>query len=154
MIAETLRNAEAKNLQNVMVQSADDFMTADSDSYDLVHSYIVLQHINPAVGYTIIRKLVERLEPGGVGMLHVTLKDPSSSFQKFRFKIYRDVPGIHRLMNMVRGIKERLMPMYEYDRKKVVQILIESDCEVNKVVETDHGFLGCMFYFRKEARSQ
>jgi 2-polyprenyl-3-methyl-5-hydroxy-6-metoxy-1,4-benzoquinol methylase len=153
MMAETMRNAEAKGLQNVQVQSADEFMMTDSDTYDFLHSYIVLQHIDPSIGYAIIRKLVERLAPEGFGMLHVTFKDPASSFQRFRFKIYRDVPGVHRMMNLVRGIKERLMPMYEYDRAKIMQILDENGCEVNKIAKTDHGFLGGMIFFRKGADS-
>ena len=149
MLDETRRNAEAMGRSNVTLQTADEFMVADEDTYDLVHSYIVLQHISPVLGYQIIDKLVRRLEPGGFGMLHVTFKDPSSSFQQFRFKIYRDVPGVHRLMNLVRGIKERLMPMYEYDREKVLAILSDHGCEVSAIRDTDHGFLGGMIFFRK-----
>ena len=86
--------------------------------------------------------------------LHVTFKDPSSSFQRLRFKIYRDVPGIHRFMNIVRGIKERLMPMYEYDRERLMAMLSEHGCEVSSIKETDHGYLGGMIFFRKAADSK
>jgi SAM-dependent methyltransferase len=151
MLDETRRNAQAMRVEGVRLQTADEFFAADADTYDLVHSYIVLQHIDPAIGYQIIDKMLERLEPGGFGMLHVTFTDPSSAFQRFRFKVYRDVPGVHRLMNLVRGIKERLMPMYEYDRDRVLATLREQGCEIATVKETDHGFLGGMIFFRKKA---
>lgn len=151
MLDETRRNADAMGVDGVRLQTVDEFCAADDDTYDLVHSYIVLQHINPAIGYRIIRTLLERLEPGGFGMLHVTFTDPSSAFQRLRFKIYRDVPGIHRLMNMVRGIKERLMPMYEYDRDRVLELLAVHGCEVSSIKDTDHGFMGGMIFFRKRA---
>lgn len=149
MLDETRRNATSMDVDNVRLQLAEEFFAADSDTYDLIHSYIVLQHIDPSIGYRIIDKMLTRLEPGGFGMLHVTFKDPSSSFQRLRFKIYRDVPGIHRLMNVVRGIKERLMPMYEYDRDRVLAMLTEHGCEVSSIKDTDHGFLGGMIFFRK-----
>jgi 2-polyprenyl-3-methyl-5-hydroxy-6-metoxy-1,4-benzoquinol methylase len=149
MLDETRRNAEALKLDNVNLQTADEFLADDNCTYDLVHSYIVLQHVDPAIGYQIINKLLERLEPGGFGMLHMTFKDPSSAFQQYRFKIYRDVPGVHRLMNLVRGIKERLMPMYEYDRERVLTLLADHECEVSAIKETDHGFLGGMIFFKK-----
>ncbi|MEO7538436.1 MAG: methyltransferase domain-containing protein [Pyrinomonadaceae bacterium] len=154
MLKETRCNAAAMATENIRLQSAEEFFAADADTYDLVHSYIVLQHIDPSIGYRIIGKMLTRLVPGGFGMLHVTFKDPSSSFQRFRFKIYRDVPCIHRFMNIVRGIKERLMPMYEYDRERVMDILGQHSCEMKYVRETDHGFLGAMMFFRKATNSK
>ena len=149
MLDETRRNAAAGGLKNVTVQNADEFWEADEDRYDLVHSYIVLQHIEPATGYKIVEKIVARLETGGLGMLHLTFKDSAPTFRRLRSRIYRDVPGVHRVLNLIRGKSEGVMPMYEYDRERILKILDKNGCRETFLRETDHGFLGAMIFFRK-----
>jgi 2-polyprenyl-3-methyl-5-hydroxy-6-metoxy-1,4-benzoquinol methylase len=150
MLAEARKNADEGSIANVELQEAAEFIAADGDRYDLVHTYIVMQHIEPQIGYEIIRKLVERLVPGGLGMIHVTFRDSSPPFTRLRFRIYRDVPGVHKLLNKLRGRTERFMPMYEYDRNKVLEILKTNGCEPAFEKPTDHGFAGAMFFFRKQ----
>lgn len=151
MLTETKRNAEERGLENVRVQNDVEFWDVDADTYDFVHSYIVLQHIKPVTGYQIVEKIVKRLEKGGCGMLHFTFTDGSSAFRRWRFRIYRDVPGVHAFLNWIRGKSERLMPMYEYDRERVFQILHKNGCRETFVRATDHGFIGAMIFFRKNS---
>jgi len=151
MLMETKRNAEERGFKNIRVQNADEFWDAEADTYDFVHSYIVLQHIKPVIGYQIVEKIVGRLKNGGCGMLHFTFADGSSAFRRLRFRIYRDVPGVHGFLNWIRGKRERLMPMYEYDRERVLQILHKSGCCEMFFRETVHGFLGAMIFFRKSS---
>lgn len=50
----------------------DDELSNVKDNFDLVNSFIVLQHIDPDRGLRIITRLMERVNPGGVAALHLT----------------------------------------------------------------------------------
>lgn len=54
----------------LLLPDADDL--AEEDRFDLIHSYITLQHIPCDKGIAIISKLLDRLNPGGVAALHMT----------------------------------------------------------------------------------
>ena len=150
MLKETRKNCEERNVTNIELQTAADFAADENATYDLVHSYIVLQHIDPKIGNELIRKMVERLEPGGVGMLHVTYFDPSPIGKRLRFLIYRDVPIVHRMLNVIRGKIEPVMPMYEYDLGLIFRILRENSCNSSFVRFSDHGWFGESIFFKKD----
>lgn len=151
MLNETRRNMTEKGIENISLQTTEEFENADADIYDFVHTYIVLQHVNPSVGCGIIEKITQRLAPGGFGMIHITHTNLSSPLRRLRFTIYRDVPFVHRFLNALRGRSKPLMPMYEYDRDRVRGILDANACTARFEVPTDHGFLGEMIFFRKSS---
>ena len=149
MLDETRKNLSERDLNNVALQNADEFLAANAEAYAFIHSYIVLQHIDPKIGSVIVRKMVERLAVGGVGMVHVTFLDHADAGKKLRSKVYRDVPFVHDLINAVRGKDSSFMPMYEYDLGGIFGILKENRCGEVFVRFTDHGFSGAMIFFRK-----
>ena len=151
MLDEAARNAAALGLQNVKFQDVVQFLSDEQETYDLVHTFIVIQHIPPATGYGIIERLVGRLSPGGVGMLHVTFKNSAPFLARMRSRLYRDVPGLHTLANKLRGLDDPFMPVYEYDLNNVLSLFEAKGCEVVKEKNTDHGFRGKMFYIIKAA---
>jgi cyclopropane fatty-acyl-phospholipid synthase-like methyltransferase len=152
MLEETRKNCAERGVANFELQDAADFTAADSETYDLVHSYIVLQHIEPKIGNGLIRKMIERLVPGGVGMLQVTYFDPSSRGRKLRFHVYRDVPFVHDILNVIRRKTEPVMPMYEYDLGVVFRLLQQNGCGSSFVRFSDHGWLGMLIFFRKDGK--
>lgn len=152
MLDETRENCAERNITNIELQTAADFYATENETYDFVHSYIVLQHIEPKIGNHVIRKMIEHLQSGGVGMLHVTYFDPSPPARKLRFRIYRDMPIVHKALNAIRGKKEPLMPMYEYDLRLIFKMLHENGCGSTFVRFSDHGWLGALLFFRKEEK--
>jgi len=72
MLAEAQRNCAARGASNVVLLPSDDTLSAIEGSFDLVHSCIVLQHIEIERGRLLFKLLVERVQPGGIGALHVT----------------------------------------------------------------------------------
>jgi SAM-dependent methyltransferase len=72
MLAEAGRNCESRGAGNVALVPSDDALSQVEGSFDLVHSAIVLQHIQVPRGRAIFQRLLERIAPGGVGALHVT----------------------------------------------------------------------------------
>lgn len=149
MLNEAKRNADSAGRTNVSLQTVDEFLRDEGARYDLVHTYIVLQHIDPKIGYSVIEKLLERLKDGGYAMIHTTFKDTSPFFGRMRARIYRDVPGVHRSLNFIRGRKLPFVPVYTYDIERVRTIFEKYGCEILEEKATDHSLLGKMFYLRK-----
>ena len=72
MRAEAQRNCDARGLGHVAIVASDDRLSAAAGSFDLVHSCLVLQHVEVARGRDIFAQLVSRIRPGGFGALQVT----------------------------------------------------------------------------------
>jgi SAM-dependent methyltransferase len=72
MLAEARANSDAHALRNVALVRSDDTLSGIEGSFDLVHSCIVLQHIEIPRGRELFSRLVGKVRPGGCGALHVT----------------------------------------------------------------------------------
>jgi SAM-dependent methyltransferase len=72
MLVEARRNCEQRGRHNVRLVPSDDTLSEVEGRFDLVHSCIVLQHVEIPRGRALFAELVSRIEPGGVGALHVT----------------------------------------------------------------------------------
>lgn len=92
-----------------------------AESFDLVHSYIVLQHIKPAVGLKIMAQLADLAKPGGVVALHFTVGDLDQRrrwLNRFRYRI----PPLHWLYNVTTGRAWNL-PISEMNAYPVHEVL-------------------------------
>jgi SAM-dependent methyltransferase len=72
MLAEARRNCDREGLSNVVLLPSDDALSAVDGDFDLVHSCIVLQHVEIPRGLVIFDQLVRRVRPGGMGAIHIT----------------------------------------------------------------------------------
>jgi SAM-dependent methyltransferase len=72
MLDEARKNCDERGHPNVELVLSDDSLSRLEGSFDLVHSVIVFQHIPPERGRVLIARLVERLNAGGVGVIHLT----------------------------------------------------------------------------------
>jgi SAM-dependent methyltransferase len=72
MLQEARRNCEQRGLRNIRLFLSDDNLSTLTDKFDLIHSFIVFQHIPVERGRVILLKLLQHLRPGGVGAIHLT----------------------------------------------------------------------------------
>jgi ubiquinone/menaquinone biosynthesis C-methylase UbiE len=70
MLQEAKRNCEAHQVRNVRLVVTDDSLAQLDGSFDLVHSFIVFQHIPHDRGMVIFRNLLARVRTGGVCAIH------------------------------------------------------------------------------------
>ncbi|HST01754.1 MAG TPA: class I SAM-dependent methyltransferase [Usitatibacter sp.] len=70
MLAEARRNCDEEGLGSVRLGVTDDRLGGVEEKFELVHSYIVMQHIPPSRVSTIFASLLERIAAGGVGAVH------------------------------------------------------------------------------------
>lgn len=114
----------------------------DDAKFDWVNTTVVLQHIPPARGYGIVRKLWAAVADGGMLTLHLTI-----------YKDARHVGELQRDLAAFRYDGETLinyaldddgdvgMSMYDYDLSRIFQIIDLEDGQAVYMEKTDHG--GC-----------
>lgn len=72
MLSEARKNCDERSIDNVTLVLSDDSLSAANGQFDLVHSCIVLQHVEVLRGRALFAQLVDRVRPGGCGAIHVT----------------------------------------------------------------------------------
>lgn len=150
MIKKAKENSVQYGFENTSFFQTDDFFSKNKETYDLIHSIIVFQHINPKIGLSIFENLIKVLNEGGIGVIQFAYKNPASKFGALKFKLYRDFPIFFKLRNIVKGIDLPLFPMYEYDLNEIFHILQKNDCHRCFTGFSDHGMKGIIIYFQKK----
>lgn len=146
MLEEARRNCAAAGLDNVDCVESDDALTRVGHGFDLVHSFIVFQHIPVRRGERLFSGLVARLAPGGVGALHVTYGRPLVS------RVRRRLGHLRRdLVERVSGVEgPPRMEMNSYRLDVLLRVLQSAGVEELHAEFSNHGGeLGVMFYFRR-----
>ena len=143
MLEEARANCHQMGLQNVEFIEGDDSLSALGSGFDLIHSFIVFQHIPEARGLRILRHLIARVRPGGCAALHIL-------YAKGR---YSDEPGEPFSDAPPAAVGKRKpgedpeMQMNPYDIRKVMLIIQRAGVTRIHAEYTDHGGEYGMFLF-------
>ena len=70
MLEEAKRNCDERKLTNVSFLASDDSLSSLVGVFELIHSYIVFQHISSERGRILFENLLAHLAPEGIGALH------------------------------------------------------------------------------------
>ena len=157
MLDEARRNCKEAGASNVVLLASDSDEYRSAGGFDLVHSFIVLQHIPTRAGLGVVRDLIGRLNPGGVGALHVVYSVRRPLWWRCAYFARKTLPGLHRTANLVRGHRAArpLMQMNAYPLAVLYELV--HGCGADRISSflTDHdGFLGAMLIFRKPHEAQ
>ena len=146
---DVARSRAASNPQIDFVRQVDDI--DESRLYDLVHTYLVLQHIRPTQGYPIISDLIDRVTPGGFFALHLTVGDLRPARRRLNRLRYRFRP-LHWAYNLARDRpwNEPVTEMNCYDLAHLVQLLRGRHARELVIRDYDHnGHIGVMLFGRR-----
>lgn len=72
MLQEAEKNRSERGIHNVLFVKSDDDFNNVVGEFDLIHSFIVFQHLEVARGRRLFAKLIQRLAPGGIFAAHFT----------------------------------------------------------------------------------
>lgn len=151
MLKEARKNTAKANLKNVEYRLvADDQLSVLPESVDLIHSFIVFQHIPRKRGEVIFRSLLSRLRPGAFGAMHFTLASNYSLSRRFVMALRHNVPLANQLLNLLKGkrLTEPRMLMELYSFPRLTDILFDAGIESYFCERTKHGgYLGVVIYF-------
>jgi trans-aconitate methyltransferase len=119
MIAESRRNCSLRGVTNAEFVGTDDLVPS---GVQLVHSYLVLQHIPVKRGLVVVKRLIDRLAPGGVCALHVPMQREK---RRIAYLIKHYVPISRYALNVLQGkdIREPLMQMNSYPARRMFDSL-------------------------------
>lgn len=153
MLAEAKQNAARAGVTNVELLRSDDGLSQANGHFDLVHSFIVLQHIPKSRGEELLRLLIGKLGQGGVGALHFTYYNDLPKYMKLHRWLRETVPFMHYLFNLTKGrrFNTPYMMMENYDINRLIRIIKDEGITDLHMEMTHHGFFyGVMLYFQKQ----
>ena len=156
MLAHARVNCEKFGLSSVRLIHYDDLKSLDPSSFDLIHSYIVFQHIPIVRGEAILRELIALLRVGGVGAVHFTFCDTQPALRRFLIELRDQVPFIHGLINLARGrrFSTGRNQMNSYSLNRILRILFEAGCSNLHIEFSKHQIhIGAMIYFEKSMQA-
>jgi SAM-dependent methyltransferase len=117
------RHAKEAGLSNVTLRASDDGLSGIDGPFDLVNTYIVLQHIPPERGYRLMHELLERVAIGGIASIQVTYAKARSFLvhETPRALYYRrDGDRIVDLVDSGWRPPAGTITMYDYDLNEVM----------------------------------
>ncbi len=151
MLREAEKNCLDSSINNVEFLLSDDGLSAVRGRFDLIHSFIVLQHVPVSRGERIIKRLLSLLNENGIGVLHLTYAKTSERKRIAPF-LKRHIPLAKQLFNIRHGRSWNYphMQMNDYDLNRILFMLQHIGANSLFLEFTDHkGALGVIIYFRK-----
>jgi SAM-dependent methyltransferase len=152
MLKEAAQNASRQGIGNVRFLLSDQLDSIASERFDLIHSFIVFQHIPPKRGEEILRHLLRSLEPKGLGAIHLTFSKNASGLRRFASRVNQRSRTVHGLLNLVerRPFSQPVMQMNPYSLNRVFNLLASEGCGSIYSEFSQHGDnRGLMLYFEK-----
>jgi len=157
MIDEAQKNCTKYNVINASFLLSDDNLHCLKDKkFNLVNSFIVLQHININRGEKLIELLIDSLEVNGIGVLHLTYYDnyPNRRVVNFFRNRIHYLSTIMRLIQSLRKGKQfRNLPqmqMNNYSLNKIFALLQKSNIREVYSSFSDHwNYWGVIIIFKK-----
>jgi len=153
MLELAARNAGRFGMANARFVLSDDALSRIGAGYDLVNTYIVIQHIPPERGIRILRRLIEATRIGGVCSLQLTFgrdrrflihEGPRATFYR------RQGDHMVDLLQSESGPPEGTITMFDYDLNEVMALIASYAGQPVIVLPTnDDGHLGTHFIFTR-----
>jgi len=153
MLAVARENARELAAPHIAFETARDFF-ADRRTFELVTCYLVLQRMPPSEGLELIRALLERIAPGGVGVFHVPYRSASNGLRDAARWLRERVPPVNGALNVLRRkpFDEPFIATHVYDLDDVFALLDSSGFVTNHmhVAFEPHGEIGgALLYVRR-----
>jgi SAM-dependent methyltransferase len=155
MLERARENCNRFGANSVSLVHVNDLDTLAPASFDLIHSYIVFQHIPVARGELILRKLISLIAEGGMGAIHLNYSDSRSAFRRGVSVLRQRVGLAHGLMNLIqrKRFSTPLVQMNVYSMDRIFDILIDMHCSNLHVEFWEHrSFRGAMLYFERSSK--
>lgn len=123
MLAEAEANAQTSSVHNVVFAPSDDRLSNAPGDFDLVYSYIVLQHIPVVRGMRILENLLDKVRPGGGFALHMSIA--TGRLRDTLRKTMRYTTIGNYAANLLKGrpIDEPVMQMNEYSPFEIMALI-------------------------------
>jgi ubiquinone/menaquinone biosynthesis C-methylase UbiE len=153
MLAEAKNNLSA--FDNVKLYKSDDQLSKlEEDQFDLVNTYIVLQHIPQKRVLAIFKKLVSLVAKQGVGVIHLTFAktkfDKNQGIAPNTLSYYLKTKLVEFKKKLFNSSNEPEMQMNLHSLNQTIFILQQAGIDQFYAETTNHdGAIGVILYFKK-----
>lgn len=149
MLAEAKKNAAEQNIDNAIFLQSNDTLSNINEQFDLVHSFIVFQHIPTERGREIFAALLAKIAPGGIGAMQFL-------FAKSRYADSYGMPPAETIPTKSASVRpsdaDPEMQMNPYIVNELLFLMQGAGIQRFHTEFTDHGGeLGVYFYFKRPA---
>jgi len=136
-----------------------DFMVFDGQNlpelpqFDFINSYIVFQHIETSLGYTLLHQLLGKLKPGGIIQVHITYGHSLPKLSYWNFFLRGKLPLYNFLYSFLKNRNvnaEPIMQMNHYSPQKLFGIFSKHSNNIQVELTNHGGHLGAIYLLRKE----
>jgi SAM-dependent methyltransferase len=90
--------------------------------FDFVCCYLVLQRMSPVEGLPLVRALLGRITPGGIGVFHFPYRARTSALVGASRWLREHVPGADGVVNAMRGQSQPFVPTHTYELEEVLAV--------------------------------
>lgn len=153
MIKETLKNCDSSNVVNVKPVVSNGKSIGVDHVVDLIHSFIVFQHIPVDRGMRIFVDLLKLLRNGGVGIVHFTYYQEASAVKQFLHNFVAESRFLSTIWNIIkrRPLSSPIFEMNMYNLNDIMKCLHDFGCHNIHVSFSEHGnkYLGVLLFFQK-----
>lgn len=152
MLAEARKNCDARSAGTVELAQADDALSQVSGPFDLVHSFLVFQHIPQKRGTRILRRLLGLLAPDGIGALQFLYSQRRGVLVPLVGSARKWLPGVNYLANLYfrKPLTEPRMEKNVYSLGGLFAMLQESGCgNVHVALHGAGEFASAFVFFQK-----
>jgi SAM-dependent methyltransferase len=147
MLREAENNRIDHSITNVIFVKSDDDLSSLPGSFDLIHSFIVFQHLEVHRGRQMFAKLIDRLAPGGLFAAHFTYGKARHA-ASFGRPPPTELAPLHVNPDDVQ--RDPVMLMNPYDVNELLFVMQLAGVKKFFTEFTDHGGeLGVFLYFQK-----
>ena len=158
MLKEAKVNSNNLEANNVRFMQVSEFLDNKSISYDFLHSFIVIQHIEKNEGLKIFRKLNEKLSTGGFAAIHITFFENKSENLNLLHLFYHNLKmikiGVSSFFSGHSFSNKPRMLMTPYPLNEIFRILIEYGATCIRSYPIVHGpHMGLFLFYKKEKGS-
>jgi SAM-dependent methyltransferase len=147
MLQEAQLNCDEQRLQNVRLLCSDDDLSTLTGVFDLIHSFIVFQHIPVERGRALFSKLLQHLSEGGVGAIQLTYS--KAHFASTHGLAPPELPPVDSSTFRATADADPLMQMNPYNLNEILFLVQRRGILQFHAEYTDHGGeLGVFLFFR------
>jgi len=114
---------------------------AQANRFDFLVCYLVLQRMPPRDGLALVRRLIERIVPGGIGVFQFPYRTEASALVTGSRWLREHVPGANAVVNTLRGQagSQPFTPTHLYRTEDVLRVFDATGAPAAYLTLEDHG---------------
>lgn len=153
IIAMARRRMADLGIENLELTTFDGVSLPELPRFDFINSYIVFQHIETSLGFSLLQQLFEKLKVGGIMQVHLTYGHALPYLTYWNFQLRSKVRFYNYLYSLLKNRKagpELVMQMNRYPPEKLFNLFSSHSNNVHVELTNHGGHLGAIYLLRKD----